>query len=143
MADVLGYSCRLPESASTAEFWQNLSQGVPEAIHSLSLSGSCCPLRHTMPAHERWDAVIHPGSRPKQRDALSGVDMTTQDDRRWPLGQLNTPPRIGKLPDYHRFDASFFAVHGQQAEARCMHWPSLPIHCAHCGLLEPCKGLCN
>ena len=42
--------------------------------------------------------------------------MMTKDDRRWPLGLLNTPARIGKLPDYHRFDASFFAVHGQQAE---------------------------
>ena len=44
--------------------------------------------------------------------------MQTEDDRRWPVGQLKTPPRSGKLPDYDRFDASFFAVHGQQANVR-------------------------
>ncbi|EIE19938.1 hypothetical protein COCSUDRAFT_44339 [Coccomyxa subellipsoidea C-169] len=69
-AQVLGYSCRLPESGSPSEFWENL---------------------------------------------LTGVDMQTQDDRRWPVGQLKTPPRSGKLPDYDKFDASFFTVHAQQA----------------------------
>ena len=53
----------------------------------------------------------------------AGVDMQTEDDRRWPVGQLKTPPRSGKLPDYDKFDASFFAVHGQQANVR---EPALP-----------------
>ncbi|KAK9916399.1 hypothetical protein WJX75_002178 [Coccomyxa subellipsoidea] len=69
-AQVLGYSCRLPESGSPSEFWEKL---------------------------------------------VTGVDMQTQDDRRWPVGQLKTPPRSGKLPDYDKFDASFFTVHAQQA----------------------------
>ena len=48
--------------------------------------------------------------------------MLTQDNRRWPVGQLNTPLRTGKVPDFDRFDASFFAVHGQQAQvALCLH----------------------
>ncbi len=47
--------------------------------------------------------------------------MQTQDDRRWPVGQLKTPPRSGKLPDYDKFDASFFTVHAQQANV------SLPL----------------
>lgn len=46
------------------------------------------------------------------------MDLQTEDDRRWPVSQLKTPPRSGKLPDYDRFDASFFAVHAQQANVR-------------------------
>ena len=59
----------------------------------------------------------------------AGVDMQTQDDRRWPVGQLKTPPRSGKLPDYNKFDASFFTVHAQQANVSVSPFlcPEMPV----------------
>ena len=42
--------------------------------------------------------------------------MVTMDGRRWPAGLHNTPPRFGKLIEFDRFDASFFSVHGKQAQ---------------------------
>ena len=42
--------------------------------------------------------------------------MCTQDDRRWPVGLHGTPERFGKLVEYNLFDASFFSVHGKQAQ---------------------------
>ena len=42
--------------------------------------------------------------------------MVTLDGRRWPAGLHNTPARFGKLVEYDRFDASFFSVHGKQAQ---------------------------
>ncbi|KAJ8891053.1 hypothetical protein PR048_010562 [Dryococelus australis] len=47
---------------------------------------------------------------------LAGVDLITEDDRRWPVGQHGLPSRSGKLKDISRFDASFFGVHPKQAE---------------------------
>lgn len=47
-----------------------------------------------------------------------GRDMVTLDGRRWPAGLHNTPPRFGKLIEFDRFDASFFSVHGKQAQVR-------------------------
>ena len=49
---------------------------------------------------------------------LGGVDMVTLDGRRWPAGLYSTPARFGKLVEYDRFDASFFSVHGKQAQVR-------------------------
>ena len=71
--DIVGLSCRFPESANAAEFWENLREGR---------------------------------------------DMVTSNDSRWPVGLHETPPRFGKVPDYERFDASFFSVHGKQAQVR-------------------------
>ena len=68
---VSGLSCRLPESDSADEFWQNLVQGV---------------------------------------------DMVTEDDRRFPAGYGGLPRRFGKIKDPTRFDAAFFGVHAKQAE---------------------------
>ena len=85
--DVMGLSCRFPESANASEFWGNL------------------------------------------RD---GTDMVTSNDTRWPVGLHGTPPRFGKVPDYDRFDASFFQVHGKQAQVSpkpdkaCMEQPVCP-----------------
>ena len=42
--------------------------------------------------------------------------MCSQDERRWPVGLYGTPERFGKLVEYNRFDASFFSVHGKQAQ---------------------------
>lgn len=43
--------------------------------------------------------------------------MVTEDDRRWPAGLYGVPPRIGKIKNLNRFDASFFKVHAKQARA--------------------------
>ena len=47
---------------------------------------------------------------------LAGRNMCSQDERRWPVGLYGTPERFGKLVEYNRFDASFFSVHGKQAQ---------------------------
>lgn len=46
---------------------------------------------------------------------LNGVDMVTEDDRRWKPGLYGLPLRNGKLKDISKFDASFFGVHPKQA----------------------------
>lgn len=50
---------------------------------------------------------------------VSGTDMVTENDRRWPVGLHGTPGRFGKLIEYHLFDAPFFSVHGKQASVGC------------------------
>ncbi|NXN91414.1 FAS synthase, partial [Rhinopomastus cyanomelas] len=45
----------------------------------------------------------------------NGVDMVTEDDRRWKVGAYGLPKRNGKLKDIRKFDASFFGVHPKQA----------------------------
>lgn len=39
---------------------------------------------------------------------IGGVDMVTDDDRRWKAGLYGLPKRSGKLKDLSKFDASFF-----------------------------------
>ncbi|KAM9281576.1 fatty acid synthase [Morus bassanus] len=46
---------------------------------------------------------------------INGVDMVTDDDRRWKPGIYGLPKRNGKLKDLSKFDASFFGVHAKQA----------------------------
>lgn len=46
---------------------------------------------------------------------IGGVDMVTEDDRRWKAGLYGLPRRSGKLKDLSKFDASFFGVHPKQA----------------------------
>ncbi|XP_071429466.1 fatty acid synthase [Pithys albifrons albifrons] len=46
---------------------------------------------------------------------LNGVDMVTEDDRRWKPGIYGLPKRNGKLKNISKFDASFFGVHPKQA----------------------------
>ncbi|XP_037134459.1 fatty acid synthase [Syngnathus acus] len=46
---------------------------------------------------------------------IKGVDMVTEDDRRWTPGLYGLPKRNGKLKDISRFDAAFFGVHPKQA----------------------------
>nr|AKG51661.1 fatty acid synthase [Oryzias sinensis] len=46
---------------------------------------------------------------------IGGVDMVTEDDRRWKPGLYGLPKRNGKLKDISRFDAAFFGVHPKQA----------------------------
>ena len=47
---------------------------------------------------------------------VNGKDMVTKDNRRWPAGLHDTPARFGKLLDISSFDATFFSVHGKQAQ---------------------------
>ncbi|XP_066093790.1 fatty acid synthase [Saccopteryx bilineata] len=46
---------------------------------------------------------------------IGGVDMVTDDDRRWKAGLYGLPRRSGKLKDLSKFDAAFFGVHPKQA----------------------------
>ncbi|XP_062930495.1 fatty acid synthase [Mobula hypostoma] len=46
---------------------------------------------------------------------INGIDMVTDDDRRWKPGLYGLPHRSGKLKDISKFDASFFGVHPKQA----------------------------
>ncbi|KAG8507553.1 Fatty acid synthase [Galemys pyrenaicus] len=46
---------------------------------------------------------------------IGGVDMVTEDDRRWKAGLYGLPRRSGKLKDLSKFDAAFFGVHPKQA----------------------------
>nr|DBA27527.1 TPA: hypothetical protein GDO54_008007 [Pyxicephalus adspersus] len=46
---------------------------------------------------------------------IQGVDMVTEDDRRWKPGLYGLPARNGKLKEINKFDASFFGVHPKQA----------------------------
>ncbi|KAM9424875.1 fatty acid synthase isoform 2-T2 [Pholidichthys leucotaenia] len=46
---------------------------------------------------------------------ISGVDMVTEDSRRWRPGLYGLPKRNGKLKDINHFDAAFFGVHPKQA----------------------------
>ncbi|XP_047993204.1 fatty acid synthase-like [Leguminivora glycinivorella] len=47
---------------------------------------------------------------------FAGVDLVTDDDRRWTPGMYGLPQRCGKLKDLAHFDAAFFGVHAKQAE---------------------------
>ncbi|XP_062859033.1 fatty acid synthase [Trichomycterus rosablanca] len=49
------------------------------------------------------------------QNLFNGVDMVTEDDRRWKPGLYGLPHRNGKLKSIDKFDASFFGVHPKQA----------------------------
>ncbi|XP_063931279.1 fatty acid synthase [Zophobas morio] len=50
-----------------------------------------------------------------KQQLFAGVDLVTDDERRWPSGLYTLPTRTGKLKDLSRFDATFFGVHAKQA----------------------------
>ena len=51
-----------------------------------------------------------------KKHLLDGIDLITDDDRRWPPGYLGLSSKFGKLKDLASFDANFFGVHAKQAE---------------------------
>uniref|UniRef100_T1H8C9 Fatty acid synthase n=1 Tax=Rhodnius prolixus TaxID=13249 RepID=T1H8C9_RHOPR len=51
-----------------------------------------------------------------KKNLMEGIDMVTDDERRWPAGLNGLPARTGKIKDLSKFDASFFGVHAKQAE---------------------------
>lgn len=46
---------------------------------------------------------------------MKGLDMVTDDERRWTSGIYGLPRRSAKIKDLVSFDASFFGVHPKQA----------------------------
>nr|XP_018905067.1 PREDICTED: fatty acid synthase [Bemisia tabaci]XP_018905075.1 PREDICTED: fatty acid synthase [Bemisia tabaci] len=50
-----------------------------------------------------------------RKQLFDGIDLITDDERRWPSGIHGLPTRTGKLPDLEHFDATFFGVHAKQA----------------------------
>nr|XP_023011970.1 fatty acid synthase-like [Leptinotarsa decemlineata] len=51
------------------------------------------------------------------KEALfQGVDLISEDDRRYPAGLAGTPRRLGKIPEIKKFDAAFFGIHPTQAD---------------------------
>ncbi|CAG7826501.1 unnamed protein product [Allacma fusca] len=50
-----------------------------------------------------------------QDNLFQGVDMITDDGRRWSPGLHGLPARSGKLKELDKFDATFFGVHAKQA----------------------------
>lgn len=51
-----------------------------------------------------------------KQQLFDGVDLVTDDERRWPSGLYGLPTRTGKLKDLQYFDATFFGVHAKQAQ---------------------------
>ncbi|XP_057664642.1 fatty acid synthase [Diorhabda carinulata] len=50
-----------------------------------------------------------------KQQLFDGVDLVTDDARRWPSGLYGLPTRSGKLKNLQYFDATFFGVHAKQA----------------------------
>lgn len=51
-----------------------------------------------------------------KQQLFDGIDMITDDERRWPAGLHGLPTRTGKIKDLAHFDAQYFGVHAKQAE---------------------------
>nr|ARI45075.1 fatty acid synthase [Leptinotarsa decemlineata] len=50
-----------------------------------------------------------------KQQLFDGVDLVTDDPRRWPSGLYGLPTRTGKIKNLQYFDATFFGVHAKQA----------------------------
>ncbi|XP_008826418.1 fatty acid synthase [Nannospalax galili] len=72
-------------------------------MEEVVIAGMSGKLPESENLQEFWDNLI------------GGVDMVTDDDRRWKAGLYGLPKRSGKLKDLSKFDASFFGVHPKQA----------------------------
>lgn len=69
------------------------------------IAGVSCRLPESDSPDEFWQHLI------------TGRDMVTEDERRWPPGVNGLPGRNGNLKDLSRFDAEFFRVNPLQAHA--------------------------
>jgi len=72
---------------------------------------------------ERNVSTFLPGRLPEssnieefKENLMKGVDLVTDDERRWSAGIYGLPLRSAKLKDLSSFDASFFGVHPKQAD---------------------------
>ncbi|CAH1155577.1 unnamed protein product [Phaedon cochleariae] len=52
-----------------------------------------------------------------KRKLFDGVDLVTEDSRKWPSGINGLPTRSGRIRDLQYFDATFFGAHSKQAHA--------------------------
>ncbi|XP_029644700.1 fatty acid synthase isoform X1 [Octopus sinensis] len=52
-----------------------------------------------------------------RENLINGIDMITEDDRRWKPGLYDLPRRSGKLKELDKFDAAFFGIPPKQADA--------------------------
>ncbi|GAB1597533.1 fatty acid synthase-like, partial [Argonauta hians] len=52
-----------------------------------------------------------------RENLMNGIDMVTEDDRRWKPGLYDLPKRSGKLKELDKFDAAFFGIPPKQANA--------------------------
>ncbi|XP_029173773.1 fatty acid synthase-like isoform X1 [Nylanderia fulva] len=52
-----------------------------------------------------------------KENLMKGLDMVTEDERRWTPGILGIPSRFAKLKDLSNFDASFFKIRPKQAHS--------------------------
>jgi len=50
-----------------------------------------------------------------KENLMKGIDMVTDDERRWSSSLHGLPARTAKIKDLRCFDASFFGVHPKQA----------------------------
>ncbi|KAJ8688225.1 hypothetical protein QAD02_024020, partial [Eretmocerus hayati] len=50
-----------------------------------------------------------------KQQLFDGIDLVTDDERRWPSGIHGLPARTGKIKELAKFDATFFGVHAKQA----------------------------
>ncbi|XP_063979711.1 fatty acid synthase [Diachasmimorpha longicaudata] len=50
-----------------------------------------------------------------KRNLFEGIDMVSDDERRWKRNLHGLPARNGKIKDLSSFDAQFFGVHAKQA----------------------------
>ncbi|KAG8446408.1 hypothetical protein GDO86_014021 [Hymenochirus boettgeri] len=72
-------------------------------MEDIVIAGIAGRLPESNNLHEFWENLIQ------------GVDMVTEDDRRWKPGLYGLPRRNGKLKEINKFDAAFFGVHPKQA----------------------------
>ncbi|CAG2065477.1 unnamed protein product, partial [Timema podura] len=99
--------------------------GPVEAPHGVDVPLDLGPLPNPSPRWNIKEEVVisgisgrlpESGNIDEFRDQLfAGVDLVTEDERRWPSGLFGLPTRTGKLKDLAHFDASFFGVHAKQA----------------------------
>lgn len=66
---------------------------------------------------------------------FEGIDLVTDDERRWPRGLHGLPARAGKLKDLTSFDATFFGVHAKQANVMDPQLRLL-LECTHEAIID-------
>ena len=74
-------------------------------VRCFIISGASCGLPESDNLEEFWHNLI------------TGRDMVTEDNRRWPPGLHDLPRRNGKLKEISRFNAKFFRINPTQAHA--------------------------
>ncbi|RXM33832.1 Fatty acid synthase [Acipenser ruthenus] len=98
-----GASLNRYEKVNVQTLQAKLKQVTTEKMEDIVIAGISGRLPESDNLEEFWENLIN------------GVDMVTEDDRRWKPGLYGLPRRNGKLKEISKFDASFFGVHPKQA----------------------------